>query len=141
MAVRKDLKWTDFTFPKSFPETQRPCLKDALKLVDIHGIHHPSRDKHNRPRNHEEKTIRRFKYIPEGENVTQFNHLLPPELRLSPKYKRGSTFRLDRNKPVPTLVPGTTNFFIHPTEHLQISEREAAIITGFPKQWTFHGNC
>ena len=74
-------------------------------------------------------------------NVTQINHLLPEHMRLSPKYKRGSALRLDRRKPVPTLVPGTTNFFIHPTQHRQITEREAAIITGFPKKWTFQGNC
>lgn len=48
--------------------------------------------------------------------------------------------RLDRNKPAPTLVPGHSNFPVHPTEHRSITVREAACLMGFPKNYKFIGS-
>ena len=48
--------------------------------------------------------------------------------------------RLDSKKPSPTLVPGHSNFPIHPFENRCITVREAATITGFPKDYKFFGN-
>jgi DNA (cytosine-5)-methyltransferase 1 len=40
----------------------------------------------------------------------------------------------------PTLVPGHSNFPVHPKEHRSITVREAAVITGFPMDYKFFGN-
>ena len=48
--------------------------------------------------------------------------------------------RLSRFAPAPTLVPGHSNFPIHPWEHRSITVREAATITGFPTDYTFYGS-
>ena len=48
--------------------------------------------------------------------------------------------RLSRNTPSPTLVPGHSNFPVHPTEHRSITVREAAVISGFPMDYKFFGN-
>ena len=48
--------------------------------------------------------------------------------------------RLDDREPSPTLVPGHSNFPVHPHEHRSISVREAAQITGFPLNYKFFGN-
>lgn len=90
--------------------------------------------------NHAEKTVERFKYIGQGENLAEKIDLLPEDLKISKFYSRGSTMRLDGNKPSPTLVPGHSNFPIHPTEHRCITVREAATITGFPTDYKFFGS-
>ena len=65
---------------------------------------------------------------------------VPKHLKISKFYSRGCTMRLDENKSCPTLVPGHSNFPIHPNEHRSISVREAAQITGFPSGYKFFGN-
>lgn len=44
------------------------------------------------------------------------------------------------DKLAPTLVPGHSNFPVHPKEHRSITVREAAMITGFPEDYKFFGN-
>ena len=111
-------------------------VNDALKLVDYED----EDDIDNLPMNHSEKTIRRFKYIPEGDNIANHMDLLPEELKISKFYSRGATMRLDGTQPSPTLVPGHSNFPVHPKEHRSITVREAATITGFPLKYKFFGN-
>ena len=48
--------------------------------------------------------------------------------------------RLDGKKPSPTLVPGHSNFPVHPKFHRSITVREAAAITGFPLDYKFKGS-
>ena len=48
--------------------------------------------------------------------------------------------RLDSKKAAPTLVPGHSNFPIHPFENRSITVREAAVITGFPIKYKFFGS-
>ena len=48
--------------------------------------------------------------------------------------------RLDRNKPAPTLVPGHSNFPVHPKEDRSITIREAGAIMGFPLNYKFFGS-
>ncbi len=48
--------------------------------------------------------------------------------------------RLNGGEPSPTLVPGHSNFPIHPREHRSITVREAAVITGFPNDYHFVGS-
>lgn len=110
-------------------------VNTALKTINYN-----SDDPDNKPMNHKEKTVRRFEYIPEGKNVVDVLDIMPKELRVSKFYSRGSTMRLDGNKPSPTLVPGHSNFPVHPRKHRSITVREAATISGFPLNYKFFGN-
>lgn len=124
-------------FDKSLLKLPSPkTVNDALKLVDYEDVD----DIDNLPMNHSEKTVRRFKYIPEGDNIANHMDLLPEDLKISKFYSRGATMRLDGNQPSPTLVPGHSNFPVHPKEHRSITVREAATITGFPLKYKFFGN-
>ena len=111
-------------------------VNDALRLVDYEDMD----DIDNLPMNHSEKTVQRFKYIPEGDNIANHMDLLPEDLKISKFYSRGATMRLAGNQPSPTLVPGHSNFPVHPKEHRSITVREAATITGFPLKYKFFGN-
>lgn len=111
-------------------------VNDALRLIDYEDMD----DIDNLPMNHSEKTVQRFKYIPEGDNIANHMDLLPEDLKISKFYSRGATMRLAGNQPSPTLVPGHSNFPVHPKEHRSITVREAATITGFPLKYKFFGN-
>ena len=89
---------------------------------------------------HSEKTAKRFSYIRPGTSIADYIEELPKELAISRFYSRGNTMRLDGNKCSPTLVPGHSNFPIHPIKDRSISVREAATITGFPLKYKFFGN-
>lgn len=151
VAVRKDID-KKFTFPipthmdktlmknldKSLHNLQykKPLtVNDALSLIDYNNS-----DIDNHPMNHAPKTVERFKYIPEGESIAKHIETLPEHLKISKFYSRGSTMRLHGDKPSPTLVPGHSNFPVHPKEHRSITVREAACITGFPIDYKFIGN-
>lgn len=137
VAVRNDIT-CEFEYPL---ETEnRNTVNDAFKLIDYDGLNHPDVDIDNRPMNHQKKTVDRFKLIPEGSNIADVVEDIPDELKISKFYSRGNTQRLDRNKPAPTLVPGHSNFAIHPWEHRSITVREAATITGFPTDYKFYGS-
>jgi DNA (cytosine-5)-methyltransferase 1 len=136
VAVRNDIK-KEYVYPK---ETNTYTLLDALNKIDYNGINNPETDYDNQSMNHNEKTVSRFKLIPEGKNIAEIMDDIPTELQISKFYSRGNTQRLDRNKTVPTLVPGHSNFPIHPWEHRSITVREASTITGFPLDYKFVGN-
>lgn len=136
VAVRNDIE-KDYMFPE---EQNEYTLMDALNKIDYDNINHPDTDIDNRPMKHAQKTVDRFKLIPEGKNIAVVMDSVPEELKISKFFSRGNTQRLDRNKSVPTLVPGHSNFPIHPWEHRSITVREAATITGFPQNYTFEGN-
>lgn len=129
---------TKFDFdntPKDYKVKKPIPLKDAFKKID-----YKKNDEDNKPMNHAKKTVDRFKYIKEGGNITEIMHLLPDELKISNFYSRGNTMRLHMDKLTPTLVPGHSNFPIHPKENRSITVREAAVITGFPMDYKFFGN-
>lgn len=136
VAVRNDLN-KKYEYPKP---TKINNLGEALKLIDYENINNPEKDKDNVPMSHNKKTVKRFTYIPEGKNIGDIMDTIPKELQISKFYSRGNTQRLSRNKPSPTLVPGHSNFPIHPTEHRSITVREAATITGFPLDYKFVGS-
>lgn len=155
VAVRNDIK-DEFKFPLpvyyskdlrtklDFEKEELDKIKfkkpktvnDALALIDYKN----KDDIDNEPMNHGDKTVERFKYIPEGDNIANNLEKLPKHLIISKFYSRGNTMRLNRNQPSPTLVPGHSNFPVHPTEHRSISVREAATITGFPADYKFVGS-
>lgn len=134
VAIRKDFDYTKFEFPPKKTLTP-PSVAEAFNKIN-----YKKEDLDNIPMVHNEKTIRRFKYIPEGHNIVDVMDKLPKELRISKFYSRGCTMRLDRNKPAPTLVPGHSNFPVHPTEDRSITIREGAVIMGFPIDYKFFGS-
>ena len=125
VAVRNDIE-KEWTYPESVSENNKPTVKDALDLLDLNGINDPKKDPMNVPMNHRPKTIEKFKQITCDKKAGTF-------------FSRGSSQRLDYNKPAPTLVPGHSSFQLHPTEHRSITVREGAIISGFPKDFQFAG--
>ncbi len=110
-------------------------LRQALAQID-----YSKDDFDNKPMNHSAKTVSRFKYIKEGGNIVDVMDELPEELKISSFYSRGNTMRLHMDKLAPTLVPGHSNFPVHPREHRSITVREAGVITGFPLDYEFIGN-
>tara|TARA_B110000967_G_C18844079_1_gene540996 strand:+ start:125 stop:1501 length:1377 start_codon:yes stop_codon:yes gene_type:complete len=144
VAIRKDIE-KEYNFPiptHSDTDINLPNknkLKDALDLLDIDNLNSLENDPDNHPMNHNAKTVDRFSRIPEGKSIKDVIDELPEELKISSFFSRGNTQRLDRNKCVPTLVPGHSNFPIHPWEHRSITVREAALITGFPNNFKFNG--
>lgn len=153
VATRKDLKG-DFQFPdpiynseeiktrlfkkehKNIKFKKPITINEALKKIDYSN----KNDIDNEPMKHNEKTVRRFKYIPAGDNISNHIDNIPDDLKISKFYSRGNTMRLSGEKLSPTLVPGHSNFPVHPTEHRSITVREAAIITGFPIDYKFIGS-
>lgn len=143
VAVRKDLKIKHFDFPLPTHGNGLKKIKtvnDALNTLDLKNLNNPKFDIDNRPMNHTEKSVARFKLIPEGRNIVDVLDQVPDELKISGFYSRGCTMRLDGNKPAPTLVPGHSNFPVHPKFHRSITVREAAAITGFPIDYKFIGS-
>ena len=153
VAVRNDLN-IQYEFPKA-THGDETFFKKYPDLYEDKGEYKPIRtvnnalitidydnkdDKDNKPMNHAPKTVERFKYIPEGDNIANHMDEVPDDLKISRFYSRGCTMRLDGNKPSPTLVPGHSNFPVHPKEHRSITVREAATITGFPNDYKFVGN-
>jgi len=138
VAVRNDIV-KEYVYPAEL-ESVGKTLNDALHLIDYAGVNNPLVDEDNKPMNHNKKTVDRFKLIPEGNNIADVVDELPEELKISAFYSRGNTQRLNRNLPAPTLVPGHSNFPIHPWEHRSITVREAAVVTGFPLDYKFSGS-
>lgn len=136
VAVRKDIN-IEYKYPeaKYCNEKDYKTVGQALSLIKNN-----KNDVDNIPMHHNKKTTERFKYVKEGENLSEKIDYLPKKLRISKFYSRGSTMRLDSKKCSPTLVPGHSNFPIHPFEDRVITVREAATITGFPLDYKFFGS-
>lgn len=153
VAVRKDLPNT-FNFP--IPKYHSDEILTKLDFDNIDNVefltpisigqalaqidYSDKSDIDNLPMNHSPKTVERFKYIKAGSNIQETMHEIPDELKISSFYSRGNTMRLSMDLLAPTLVPGHSNFPVHPTEHRSITVREAAVITGFPLDYKFIGN-
>jgi len=154
-AVRSDLN-KEFIFPKIeyFYDKEKKdnkfnysknlkkplTVKDAFNLIDYQDKNSEINDIDNRPMKHNKKSVERFSYIPKGKNFLEVMSGVRKDLHISTFYSRGCTMRLDDNKPAPTLVPGHSNFPIHPYKNRSITVREAATITGFPTDYMFFGN-
>jgi len=154
VAVREDIKIDyEFPMPSHYTDDLKAKSKFDGNIIDIRGLkkavtvgnalssidYKNKEDIDNEPMKHDEKTVRRFKYIPQGDSITNHLDKLPSDLVISSFYSRGNTMRLSNSSPSPTLVPGHSNFPVHPTEHRSISVREAASITGFPNNYIFVG--
>jgi DNA (cytosine-5)-methyltransferase 1 len=101
------------------------------------------RFKNHIPMNHAPKVVDRFSYIKEGKKINPED--LPKKLQTSKTGKKIQGFskvffRLCRNSPSPTLVPGHSAFPIHPWLNRQLTIREAARIQTFPDDIEFFGS-
>jgi len=134
IAVRNDLDASKFEFP---PRTH---IKPKTVEQIFNKINYNKKDIDNQPMNHTEKSKERFSYIPEGKNIASVMDTVPEDLKISKFYSRGCTMRLARDKPAPTLVPGHSNFPVHPTEDRSITVREASCLMGFPMNYKFIGS-
>ena len=99
--------------------------------------------KNHKPMNHSSEVVERFSYIKEGCKINPDD--LPEHLKYSRTGKLIKSFskvlfRLDRNQPSHTLVPGHSAFPIHPWLNRQLTVREAARIQTFPDTLEFLGN-
>ena len=99
--------------------------------------------KNHKPMNHSSEVVERFSYIKEGCKINPDD--LPEHLKYSRTGKLIKSFskvlfRLDRNQPSHTLVPGHSAFPIHPWLDRQLTVREAARIQTFPDTIEFLGN-
>ncbi|WP_432481454.1 DNA cytosine methyltransferase [Moraxella sp. ZY200743] len=153
VAVRKDLP-NNFEFPFPIYHSDEILTKldfdnienvEFLKPISIgealSKIDYSNKDDiDNHPMNHSPKTVERFKYIKAGSNIQETMHEIPDDLKISSFYSRGNTMRLSMELLAPTLVPGHSNFPVHPIEHRSITVREASVITGFPMDYKFIGN-
>lgn len=153
VAVRNDIN-IEYEFPEAICEDESLRRKYPYLYVDGHKYqpvktvgdalaeidYNNQGDIDNEPMKHSAKTIERFKFIPEGDNIANHMDEVPEELKISKFYSRGNTMRLNRNEASPTLVPGHSNFPVHPWEHRSITVREAATITGFPTNYKFIGS-
>ncbi len=137
VAIRNDIN-IKFNYPTPLIKDEKNyyTVREALSKIDYSN----KNDIDNIPMKHAEKTLLRFKYVKEGENLAKIIDKLPKELQISKFYSRGSTMRLDSKKCCPTLVPGHSNFPIHPFEDRVITVREASTITGFPLNYKFFGS-
>lgn len=154
VAVRNDIKENfEYPLPVYWSKDIRTKLdfdEDELKKINFKKpvsvndafatIDYSKDDPDNEPMHHDKKTVERFRYIPEGDSIANHIDELPRELVISKFYSRGNTMRLNGSQPSPTLVPGHSNFPVHPKEHRSITVREAATITGFPLDYKFVGN-
>ena len=130
-------KLSEFSYAKNLKVFN--TIEDAFKLLDPNK-NSPSNDLDNQPMMHNEKSVRRFALIPKGKNFVEVMHEAPKDLHISKFYSRGCTMRLHDKFPAPTLVPGHSNFPVHPIEDRSITVREAATITGFPLNYKFFGS-
>lgn len=154
VATRKDLP-NNFIFPLPKYHSNEISTKLDFENIDINTKflkpitigqalskidYNNNLDTDNIAMKHSKKTVDRFKFINPGSNIQERMDDLPEELKISNFYSRGNTMRLDMNSLSPTLVPGHSNFPVHPTEHRSITVREASVITGFPINYQFIGS-
>ena len=131
--------------PKFYAEPedwQKPYRTINQVLVGLDSKKSISKFHNHVPMNHSPEVVERFSYIEEGKKINP--ELLPDHLKYSRTGKPIKSFskvlfRLDRNQPSHTLVPGHSAFPIHPWLNRQLTVREAARIQTFPDEVEFLG--
>jgi len=136
------IPWPKPKYFKTPEEWQLPftTIKEAVSSLDSKRSYEEVSN--HTPMRHNENVKERFSFIKEGKKINPDD--LPEHLKLSKTGKKIQSFskvffRLDRNKPSPTLVPGHSAFPVHPWLNRQITIREAARIQTFPDSVIFKG--
>ena len=137
------IPWPKPKFYEKPEDWQNPYRDINQVLTGLETAKSQSKHFNHRPMNHSPEVIERFSYIKEGHKISSDD--LPEHL----KYSRTGNliksfskvlFRMNRNEPSHTLVPGHSAFPVHPWLDRQITVREAARIQTFPDSVEFLGN-
>ncbi len=144
IANRTDniIPWPKPKYYKDPKDWQKPYRTINEVIADLSCNTTYSDSKNHLPMNHSDDVKERFSYIEEGKKLNP--EVLPEHLKYSRTGKEIKSFskvffRLDRNSPSPTIVPGHSAFPIHPWLHRQLTIREAARIQSFPDSIKFFG--
>jgi len=145
LANRTDniIPWPKPKFYAEPEDWEKPYRNIGQVITGLETDNSQSKYNNHSPMNHSSEVVERFSYIKEGCKINSDD--LPEHL----KYSRTGNliksfskvlFRLDRNQPSHTLVPGHSAFPIHPWLDRQLTVREAARIQTFPDSVEFLGN-
>lgn len=81
------------------------------------------------------ETVQNMSYVRPGHNFKDI-----PSLKDNPNMHSDRYYRLDPDKPSPTIVNWRKLPLIHPTENRTITVAEASALMGFNKEFQFHGS-
>jgi len=136
------IPWPKPKYYKDPKDWQNPYRTINEVINDLAHENTYSEEFSHSPMNHADLVKERFSYIKEGKKIDIAD--LPEHLKYSRTGKLFKSyskvfFRLDRNAPSPTIVPGHSAFPIHPWLDRQLTTREAARIQTFPDEIKFFG--
>ncbi len=137
------IPWPKPKFYSKPEDWEKPYRSINQVLTGLETHDSQSKYKNHIPMKHSPEVVERFSYIKEGCKINPND--LPEHLKYSRSGKLIKSFskvlfRLDRNQPSHTLVPGHSAFPIHPSLNRQLTVREAARIQTFPDSIEFLGN-
>lgn len=137
------IPWPKPKFYAKPKDWEKPHRGINQVITDLESDKSQTKFKNHRSMNHSPEVVERFSYIKEGCKIDPED--LPEHLKYSRTGKLIKSFskvlfRLDRNSPSHTLVPGHSAFPIHPWLDRQLTIREAARIQTFPDDIEFLGN-
>lgn len=137
------IPWPKPKYYEKPEDWEKPYRSVGEVLLGLETIKSQSKYFNHTPMNHSPDVVERFSYIKEGCKIIP--HDLPEHLKHSRTGKEIQSFskvffRLNRNNPSHTLVPGHSAFPIHPWLNRQLTVREAARIQTFPDNIEFLGN-
>lgn len=135
--------WPKPKYYKTPESWQMPYRTVGEAITDLADESTYGKYLNHQPAQHSEIVRRRFSYIREGEKMDV--DLLPDELKMGTKTHKPIAnfshvyYRLNRNEPSPTIVPGHNALPVHPTLNRTLTVREAARIQTFPDDFEFIG--
>lgn len=137
------IPWPKPKFYSNPEDWEKPYRNINQVITGLETAKSQTKLKNHTPMNHSPEVVERFSYIKEGCKINPDD--LPEHLKYSRTGKLIKSFskvlfRLDRNQPSHTLVPGHSAFPIHPWLDRQLTVREAARIQTFPDSIEFLGN-
>jgi len=137
------IPWPKPKFYSKPEDWEKPYRSINQVITGLETDKSQTKFKNHKPMNHSPEVVERFSYIIEGCKINPDD--LPEHLKYSRTGKLIKSFskvlfRLDRNQPSHTLVPGHSAFPIHPWLNRQLTVREAARIQTFPDSIEFLGN-
>lgn len=103
-------------------------VREALQKVTPDWFNYPDQTS-NRP-----ETVRNMSLVRPGHNFKDI-----PALRDNLNMHSDRYYRLDPDKPSPTIVNWRKLPLIHPTENRTLTVAEASALMGFDKEFQFHG--
>jgi DNA (cytosine-5)-methyltransferase 1 len=141
--MKQVIPWPKPKYYENPQDWQKPYRTVWEVINDLESPQSTSKYQNHTSMNHSSKVIERFSYIKEGSKLNPDdlpNHLKKSQFGTEIKSFSKVLYRLDRNLPSHTLVPGHSAFPIHPSLNRQLTVREAARIQTFPDEIEFVGS-